>query len=357
MGRARKRFFGQVRKRRGRYSVRVRVRGQSFCRPFGTDRKVAEAFLSRLHAATMSEDALGVVEVGRATWAEFWPTLEAWLKAEHAETTFASEKGKARVIGEWMRGRALAEVTRADVENFLTHVRNDRGGGDAAVNRYRALLSVAFQRAVLHGYAAENPTEGIRWHREQERDVPFLSPKVLDTVLEAAGETDRPLFTLAADTGMRRSELLDLQATGVDFRAVVVVITRSKGKRTRRIPLTPRALAVLKPLVKAAAGGYLFPAHRKNPTGVSRRFRLAARRAGLPTLTFHGLRHAYASALAAAGVAPGVIGDLLGDSTARVVFKYLRHAPGRAEYAAVAALAKARGQVGKRSGGRHRRMA
>jgi integrase len=82
-----------------------------------------------------------------------------------------------------------------------------------------------------------------------------------------------------------------------------------------------------------------------DPSATSKALKRAAVAAGFPTLHLHDLRHAYASALARAGVAPGVIGTLLGDRTPAIVFRYSRHAPKSAEAEAVGLLSAARGQA------------
>ncbi len=348
--RVRPRYFGRLYQRKGRWSVRVRLDGEEVNRTFGKDRALAEAFLAGVQNATVREDALGVREVARCSWGDFWTTLDAWLRANHAPSTYASEKAKAAVFGGWLGTKALVDVTRADVESFLAHVRNERKGKAAAFNRYRSLVSTVFQRAVLAGFARSNPTEGIRWAREQEKPVPFLDGAAIDKVLSHADADVRPLLVVAADSGLRRSELLALAPTDVDLDARTLTVAASKNRNARTIRLTQRALDALRVAIKVrgpvplTGPDLIFARFARDPSGVSKRFAKAAKAAGFSTLTLHGLRHAYASALAHEGVAPGVIGTLLGDSTPRVVFRYLRHAPKRAEDEAMDRLAKARGQ-------------
>jgi integrase len=70
---------------------------------------------------------------------------------------------------------------------------------------------------------------------------------------------------------------------------------------------------------------------------MARVFRPAVRRAALKGLTFHDLRHTYASLMVAAGVSAQVIADQLGHSDARLVLQRYGHLyPGASERAALA---------------------
>jgi integrase len=68
-----------------------------------------------------------------------------------------------------------------------------------------------------------------------------------------------PMFTLAAYTGARRSELLRSQLSDIDFKDKVVTIREKKRVRgkltTRRVPLSPPLERVLKAWLKIHPGG------------------------------------------------------------------------------------------------------
>jgi integrase len=58
---------------------------------------------------------------------------------------------------------------------------------------------------------------------------------------------------------------------------------------------------------------------------LTRIFRPAIKRAGLDGLTFHDLRHTYASLLIAAGVGPMVVAQQMGHADARLVLQRYGH--------------------------------
>jgi integrase len=95
-------------------------------------------------------------------------------------------------------------------------------------------------------------------------DALYLQVVEITTLLEHVRKADRPgfvypMFCLAAHTGARRSELVRLRATDVDLKGRTLLISerkRVKGRATtRRVPLAPFLVGVLKDWVAQHPGG------------------------------------------------------------------------------------------------------
>lgn len=91
--------------------------------------------------------------------------------------------------------------------------------------------------------------------------------EVLQFVKEhAAHDWIYPIFCFAAHTGARRSELLRVLVSDVDFEAVTVLLREKKRSRkqrtTRRVPLTPFLATVLKEWLADHPGGPALFCHR-----------------------------------------------------------------------------------------------
>jgi integrase/recombinase XerD len=126
-----------------------------------------------------------------------------------------------------------------------------------------------------------------------------------------------------------------------------VTFVGTKSGKSRRVPLTARAVAVLKVLQKArvkkmSGESPVFPAISGNM--LDRHFHKAAKKAGLGRdVTPHSLRHGYAVALTMRGVPFSVSCELLGHSTpAFTATRYARWVPDGAAARAVAALSESR---------------
>jgi integrase len=183
------------------------------------------------------------------------------------------------------------------------------------------------------------------------RELPPVEPNPwtadeLQAFLQAAADHRLfPAFWLAAHTGVRRSELLGLQWRDIDFDKHTVSVNRgilsigyekceSRGKtpRSRRkIDLGASTMEVLRgwqawrhatanatgtPLSKwVFAGPDGEPIH---PHAFSQAFERAVRRAGVPIIRFHDVRHTHATLLLQERVTPKVVAERLGH--ARVAF-------------------------------------
>jgi integrase len=108
----------------------------------------------------------------------------------------------------------------------------------------------------------------------------------------------------------------------------------SKTGRSVR-PLGDAAVALLDSLKKDAAKGeaYVFPAERGDGfyQGAKSVWAEARKKAGLPDVTPHVLRHSVGSAAASAGEALGLVGAILGHANARstALYAHIAHSPAR----------------------------
>jgi len=160
-----------------------------------------------------------------------------------------------------------------------------------------------------------------------------------------ASRHDEKLITVAAFTGMRRGEVVSLRWREVDFVNSALHICESlsagidstpKGRRSRTVTMAPQVAEILARIAPDDArhsDAMVFPGSRSgqklDPDAVSKRFRIARDRAGLRPLTFHDLRHTFASLLARAGEAPTLIQAEAGHASLRTTERYMHHRPRR----------------------------
>ena len=158
-------------------------------------------------------------------------------------------------------------------------------------------------------------------------------------------------FWLAANTGMRRSELLGLRWTDIDLdqatvsinRGLVAIgyqLTESRGKTAnsrRSIDLDPttgsmlaawKAWTAVEHRIAGTDTGHVFttgdggPVH---PHSISQAFERVARNAGLPVIRFHDLRHTHATLLIKEGVPVKVVSERLGHATTAFTIETYQH--------------------------------
>ncbi len=363
-----RRGFGSVLRRRGRdgklgatwYVRYSNLAGRETWEAVGPSRALAVARLSAIRLALAKEETLGVKPVVPVTFSDFLATLRPVLAARHAGSTLRTDEGRYGRIAEHFAGRPLGDLSRPDVEDFLAALRRD-GAARGTCNRYLAALRLAFAEAVERGHARTDPTRGVKAVREEERPVPFVSAEDVARLAACAPADLAPAILFLGDSGLRRGEAERLGWRDVDLPRREVTVRTSKSGRPRVVPVTERAADVLARLLDARGsvpvldGGPVFASLADGGAArLSKLFPGIAKRAGLPGLRVHDLRHGFASRLVRAGVDLPTVGRILGHSprSLRVTLRYAAHAPEGSERAAVARLdaESRRGADGVREG-------
>lgn len=146
-----------------------------------------------------------------------------------------------------------------------------------------------------------NPVEKIRKPADGKARDRRLSKddwKKLETECRASRNVYLwPAVELSVETGMRQGELLGLKWEDVDKKRKLVMLHDTKNGDARAVPLSPRALAILKTLPRDIHGSVI-PVQRMTLFHV---FKAAAVRAEIKDFTWHDLRHEALSRLAERG--------------------------------------------------------
>ncbi len=171
----------------------------------------------------------------------------------------------------------------------------------------------------------------------------ILKPAEIRALFNASTtQREKVLFMTAVMTGAREGEILGLQWEDIDWLNSQLFVRRTfnhgefmepKSKTSRRkIDLAPELVHELKRWKLACPKGALdlvFPSEAGTPwdnTNMVRRcFWRALRRAGLPRIRFHDLRHTYASLLIAQGEHPKYIQTQMGHSSINVTMDIYGH--------------------------------
>jgi integrase len=124
---------------------------------------------------------------------------------------------------------------------------------------------------------------------------------------------------LAIETGMRRGELLALQWSNVDLERRIAFLPITKNGESRGVPLSTRAVAVLRGL-PASSNGRVFGELTKE--ALKQSFNRAVRRAGITGLRVHDLRHEATSRFFEKGLNVMEVASVTGHKTLRMLKRY-----------------------------------
>ena len=248
-----------------------------------------------------------------------------------------------------LQAKGLAFST---IENYLIPL---KGALELAVRRRLitanpyALLTPD-ERAQKGDDAADEDAEGAyEWSDDEIGDLLRASER---RARQPESRYDySPILYLATRTGLRLGELLGLTWAHVDLEAGVLHVRQQwtkygelaapKTKKSkRRVPLAPNDVRFMKTLKLASRfsseADFVFASRTGTPLShrnVQRRgFEAARDEAALPEqLTFHSLRHAFASLAAHRGVPVGVLSEVMGHSNVGVTQSVYIHLYGREE--------------------------
>jgi len=233
------------------------------------------------------------------------------------------------------------------IEKFKQHSLA-KGVSPTTLCKILITLGAVLTHAVRMHFMDFNPAreverpKGNSLHGEKDEMI-ILKPGEIRALLDASlTQKDRVLFMTAVFTGERKGELLGSQWGDVDWPNSQALVRRtfnhgefmerkSKASR-RRIDLAPQLLHELKKWKLACPKGELdliFPSENGTLWDaahmIARHFFPALRRAGLPRMRFHNLRHTYASLLIAQGEHPKYIQTQLGHSSINVTMDIYGH--------------------------------
>ena len=205
------------------------------------------------------------------------------------------------------------------------------GYAPGSVRRYMDVLSGPLTIAVRdYDLLPANPLRKVQKPPETPGRVRTLSAAERDALLQACQESGSPnlyiLVVLALHTGARKMELMSLTWPHVDLERGMLRLEQTKNGERRSVPVTGLALTLLNDRRrKDPEAVAVFPANKggTRPTEIIRPFRIAASKAGLAGMTYHDLRHVFASYLAMSGASTVEIAELLGHKQMAMVRKYV----------------------------------
>ena len=145
-------------------------------------------------------------------------------------------------------------------------------------------------------------------------------------LLKAAPPIMRAIIIFAIHTGMRESEIKNLKWSDVFIKENYVVALNTKNGKPRKLLITPQMKEELSKLPKIGEYVFMNPITKAPYRDFISTYLRAVKRAGIPHISFHELRHTTASRLNEIGVDLSTIQEYLDHADARTTQKYI-HKP------------------------------
>ncbi len=313
------------------------------------------------------------IDPDNTTIAEF---LREWLNLDPKHRTTPKTFERYQEIVEKYLIPALGQIKLAEIKPaqiqkaysvWLDHgrLRGQGGLSPTTVRQHHRVLSRAFKQAVRWGVLSRNPADAVDPPPPVRREIQVLTHNQLADLLEAAQKTDLYLPVLiAATTGLRLGEVFGLWWKDLDLENGALTVNQTlqetKAGISFKPPKTPQSrrtvalpaitVDALKQHWKGQCEAWLVLGSGKDmnelvnadsdgapisPKHFNDYFNRIVKAAGVPRITFHGLRHTHLTHLLQAGVHPKVASERAGHTNIGITLDLYSHVmPGMQEDAA-----------------------
>ena len=286
--------------------------------------------------------------------------LERWLADSVRDTvrptTFERYEQIVRLHIRPVLGKVkLKNLTSAHVRG-LYREKLDAGLSPRSVQYVHVTLHKALRQAIADGLIPRNATEAVKPPQVSREEMRPLTAEQVKVLFEAArGDRLEALYVLAVTTGLRQGELLGLKWDDIDLEVGTLQVRRTlttakggpvlsapktKGSR-RTVRLSHTALEALRSHLERQLeeidrvgdlwreNGLIFASESGSPHSrqhvTAHRFKPLLRRAGLPEIRFHDLRHTCATLLLSKNVNPKVVSEMLGHASIAITLDTYSH--------------------------------
>jgi integrase len=283
--------------------------------------------------------------------------LEDFAKANLASRTYHNYKLQIREhIVPALGKMKLSKLDTPNIQALYT-AKLQAGLKPASIRYIHAVLHCALEKAVDLRLIARNPAASARPPKIYQEEITPLDVEQAHVLLEAAkGDRFECLYVLSLTCGLRMGEALGLKWSDIDFDVGTLrvhrqvqrvreggglVFSEPKNASRRTIDLPQRALEALsthrkrqlEQQLKAGAKWQDYDLVFTTTIGtavdaqnvVNRHFKPLLRRAGLPNIRWHDLRHTCATLLLSRGTHPKYVQQLLGHASIQLTLDRYSH--------------------------------
>lgn len=349
------------------YTVTATINGK---RKYFRGKTKSEAVCKRdTYLTTMNEFPLIDEKITLAEW------VDAWLESIQHTITVNTYRSYRSVLSRNLFKSPFGNILLAELKptQFRLYQQRmiDKGLSPRTINYFHTIISESLKQAVYDGIIPSNPMVAVRRVKQHRPEAKALTEEQIKLFFEHVdNKMLERIFSFALQTGMRRSEILGLRWSDIDFKkktasvnqtvlavdgkaAEIFETTKTKSSR-RTISLSDDLVALLKEQrvyfleLKMSLGNtskcnLVFPSQVLTPLApdnISREAKKVFRAAGIPEFTFHSFRHTHATFLIEQGINFKIVQYRLGHSNFSTTMDIYSHVTPGMDYDAAQLAAK-----------------
>ena len=246
--------------------------------------------------------------------------------------------------------KRLDEISSFDLERLkvsllkrevISTKKDKRTLSPATVKHTLVLIRQIYNKAVTWGmYKGPNPVRGVKMPTLQNARDRFLSHEEVAKLLKALSGMRTPtlhdMALLSIHTGLRAGEIFNLRGYDLDFQNDMIRISNPKNQKKRHAYMTGAVKDMLTRRNPEKPEDFVFPDTNGNKmVAVSKQFREIVEQLGFnegvtdrrQRVTFHTLRHTFASWLALQGESIITLKEMLGHESTAMTERYAHLIP------------------------------
>jgi len=235
----------------------------------------------------------------------------------------------------------MDQISSFDLEKMKSELLKEEYA-PATVKHALVLVRQIFNKAIVWNlYQGESPVKKVKMPTISNQRTRFLSVEEADALLKALKAKSQQVHDMALlslHSGMRFGEIAGLKVHDVDLANGLINISDPKNRRPRKAYMTATIKAMFQARIPtdAKSNDLIFPDEKgKKMEFVSKTFPRVVDALGLnkgvkdprQKITFHSLRHTFASWLALQGEQIQTISELLGHRTLQMTMRYSHLTP------------------------------
>ena len=321
--------------------------------------KTQKELTKKLHAKILEYRGVELSEESAMTLAEW---LEKWLSEYKVNTIRASTLERySRDIENHVIPRLgykkISFITTNDIQKMYVDIKEngriknrEKLGSvlsDSMVRSIHMMLHQAFEDAVKERLISKNPTKGTTIPKKSHAEMQVLNKEQMDRFFEEIDKDEiwRDFFYTELTTGLRRGEICGLKWCDFDEKHGTLNICRNATAKkgggvsigetktdtgNRLIYLPESTVKMLKKRKKHALTEWIFPnPYRPEdpllPNSAYQKLKKILKKANLPSIRFHDLRHTFATHALTSGVDAKTLSKILGHTNASFTLDTYTH--------------------------------
>lgn len=307
-------------------------------------RKQAEEYIICQQVADITGESFIKRTITFGDWANQWLTTYKLGKVKNHTYHYTYRINVEKYMIPYFGRAELNSITQADIQRYFS---KHNSLAESNLKRHKNILHSIFDQAVYNDLCRKNPVRNIKY-----KSIKDTTDKNAYTLQQAEiakayakTHTDGLAVYVMLETGVRRSELLGLKFTDIDFNRKILSVRRSivpdtinpkdgelKSRTScRDIPVSDELIDYIRSLNRKSQ--YLLYNTKTldfcSIYSFDRKYKLFCQKmcaeTGLPYLSPHELRHTYGSVLRERGVDIYTISKVMGHSDISVTAKIYVH--------------------------------